>query len=139
MELFKKENPLYFHIAKEDGFLFEAFERLYTKICNYDVDFVEEEDMSINSDFSKKSDNSENERQRSKDSYLENPLVKNGIIPWHLDENMGEIASILNIRKLDEQSFQLEFIKNNPKNKMYMTYSVCVCNSGSTYVPYGTI
>lgn len=134
MELYEKDNPIYFNISKEDGFLFESFERLYIKICNYDafdkIDFFEETDSSVGND------NSENEYQRKRDSYREYPLVNDGVISWHSDEDMSEISSVLNIRKLDEGTFQLEFIKNKPEDAMYMTYSIRFRNSGSTYDPF---
>ncbi len=128
MELYKKDKPIYFTISKVDGFLFESFERLYTKICNYDA--FDRVGLSAENDIS------ENEYQRKRDSYREYPLVNDGVISWHSDEDMSEIASVLNIRKLDTETFQLEFIKNKPVDALYMTYSIRFRNSGSTYDPF---
>ncbi len=122
MELFEKGDPIYFVINKEDPFLFESFNRLYSKIINY---------SAFDSD-----DNSTVEDRRKEDSYRDYPLVNNGTVSWHSDEDMSEIASVLNIRRLDDGNLQLEFIKNRPENTMYMTYSIRFRNSGSTYNPF---
>lgn len=133
MELFEKEEPIYFHINSEDGFLFQALEKLHSKICSYQAFDKFDDNFSF---FSNENDTSENEYQRRKDSYRKFPLVNNSVISWHSDEDRSEIASVLNIRKLDEENFQLEFIKNKPEDEIYLTYSIRFRNSGSTYDPF---
>lgn len=127
-----KDIPIYFNINKEDGFLFESFKKLYSKICNYEA-FDQFDFLGFSSE---ENSSREKEYQRRKDSNREYPLVTSGIISWHSDDDISDISSILNIRKLDEESLQLEFIKSRPSEGRDQTYSIRFCNDGSRYDPF---
>lgn len=116
-EIIEKDIPIYFNINKEDGFLFESFKQLYSQICNYETV-------------------GDCNQLKKDDSSRKYPLVNKGIISWHSDADMSEISSVLNIKKLDEDNLQLEFIKNQPQDEMDLTYSVRFRNSGSAYEPF---
>ena len=128
-ELYKSVDPIYFNISKDDGFLYDCFEKLYNKICKYDP-------YDYNDDIFYKSKSEEKKYQKRKDFFREYPLVHDEIISWHSDEECCDTSSILNIYKLDNNNFKLEFIKNKPEDEFYMTYSIRFRNSGSTYDPF---
>lgn len=124
MKLYESKEPIYFNVSKDDGFLYDSFETLYNNILAYDpVDCYADS-------FEEK------EYQKKKDSFRKYPLVQDNIISWHSDEECQDTSSILNIYKLEDDIFKLEFIKNKPQNELYMTYSIRFRNSGSTYDPF---
>ena len=123
MELLKKICQIYFHINIEDGFLFDIFMNLYTKICNYDA-------------FDTSDSSCRKKEYQLKDSYRAYPLGYDGIISWHSDDDISEIPSILNIRKLNDDNLELEFIENKSQNLLFLSYAIRFRNSGSAYDPF---
>lgn len=129
MELYESNDPICFNISKEDGFLYDSFKKLYNKICEYSPYDYNDSKFSI-SEVELIND------YKRRDSCRDYPLVHDGIISWHSDEECCDTSSILNIYKLDDESLKLEFIKNKPEDEFYMTYGIRFRNSGSTYNPF---
>ncbi len=129
MQLLKSKDPICFNIAKDAGFFYESFDRLYNKICAYDP-FDYDENVFF------KSKVEEQEYQKRKDYFRPYPLVHNKVISWHSDEDCWDDSSILNISKEKNDSLKLEFIKNKVEDELYFTYSIRFRNSGSNYDPF---
>lgn len=130
------KEPIIFQITKEDGFLYQQFDKLYKSIIRYqpfenifDIFNLEEDNTK------EEIDPDEYEYQKRKDQFREYPLVQDKTISWRSDENPGDVASILNITK-DDETICLEFIKNKVTDLLMMSYSIRFSNSGSRYDPY---
>lgn len=129
IEMLESEEPIVFTITEEDVDLYNVFNNLYNKVINYEPfdHFDDEFDFGFMHD--------DSDYYKEYDKYRKYPLVSNGVISWRSDEEIAENASIVNISKVDN-NIVLEFIKNNPEDSIYMTYSIRFRNSGSSYDPF---
>ncbi len=110
-------NSYSFVITKENEYLYNSFERLYTAIKD-------------NKPFS-----NSNLDDASRNMIVpDNKLFINGKIEWHSDELPYEEASILTISKKKEL-YIVEF-RLSDKINLLSTHSIRICNSGSRYYPY---
>lgn len=110
-------NSFNFFITKENEYLYNSFEKLYTAI--------KDSKPFSNSDLDDKSKNM---------IVHENTLFKNGKIEWHSDDFPYEESSILTISK-EGNIFNVEFRLSDKRN-LFSTFSIRICNSGSRYYPY---
>lgn len=99
-----------FKITKENFFFYNLIDELYNNIIN-DNPFGEKI------------------KKHEYDKFNMNKLFKNDIINWHSDDCVYEKASILEIKKQNE-----DYIITFHKSKEgFMSYSVRISNSGSRY------
>lgn len=110
-------NSYSFVITKENEYLYNSFEKLYTAIKN-------------NKPFS----NSDLDDKNKNIIVPDNKLFKDGKIEWHSDDFVYDEASILTISK-EKDIFNVEF-KLSDKRNLFSTLSIMICNSGSRYYPY---
>lgn len=134
--LLEEPNSKFFTITKENYFLYSLFEELYENIKNCNIfTFTEADALFCENDKEirdrKLEIESLNNNLRKREEYNPNRLFKDGIIEWHCDDFAYEDASILKIKK-EEDNFEVIFEKSREEN-MSLTYSVRFRNSGSRY------
>lgn len=120
-----------FNITKENYFLYQKVDELYTRIKQQrpykkiDKDeylsFLEELDL-------------ENINNLEKEDYAYELLFQNGIIKWYSDDMPLENASRVEIKKLEE-TYTVTFFQGKEEYD-FQTFSVRFRNSGSRYNPY---
>lgn len=122
-----------FTITKENYFIYELFDDLYNTIkagkIYYDLNsddnlYLDEDDLYFNSVISEQKINNYDN------------LFKDGVIDWHSDDFTYETGSRLLI-KPDGETYKVIFEKSKEDydTAMFMTFSVRIRNSGSTYDP----
>ncbi|MBE6158009.1 MAG: hypothetical protein E7160_04370 [Firmicutes bacterium] len=114
-----------FLITKENYYIYEYFNQLYSDIENCNVYNDEYLDGKIC------------------DSYQHSNIFQDGIVVFESDdpnddEKFDEVNfNVLKISK-EEDKYKLEFIFNNSKDK-FMNHSIRIRNSGSKYHPFNIV
>ena len=109
-----------FYITKENYFLYSLFERLYVA--------VKEEMPYFNCYYE------DDNRCKKYHSFVNTPLFIGDKIEWHSDDYPYEKASVVSISKCYEDTFKIEFKKNN--GDYFPTFAVRFRNSRSRYKPF---
>ena len=120
-----------FTITKENYFLYQKLDELYTKIKEkrpYSK-IVPEEDNSFLEEF-----NLEDINNLDKKDYAFEKLFQNGVIKWYSDDAPLEDASKVEIKKAEE-FYDITFYQGK-EDSGFPTYTVRFRNSGSRYEPY---
>lgn len=127
-----------FIISKENYFIYSLFEKLYSDLrtCNLfevqDYELNRCETIADELDLIKKN-REMNLSFKRHDEYKR--LFNNGIIEWRSDDFSWEEASILTIKKVEE-NYVINFQKSYVDELGYQTYAIRFRNSGSRYQPF---
>lgn len=122
--LLKCNNTKEFTITQEDYFIYNLFNELYEAIKN--------KTPYSNSPF----DSSNKYDKYDNDFYNPEKLFKNNCIEWHSDDFEYDKASVLTIKKNDDETFSIIFQKSKDDEFLFNTFFIRFRNSGSSYKPY---
>lgn len=110
-----------FTITKEEYFFYNELEKLYNSVKN----------CTPYSNYPYECDD------KAEIVPYNNGLFKDGIISWYSDDFDMENASVLNIKKNDNETFTVSF-KKSIDDGLFITFTVRMRNSGSRYHEYNT-
>lgn len=122
-----------FTITKENYFLYQKIDELYTRIEEkrpYPKVEAEENNMFLE-EF-----NLDGTNNPEKEDYAFEKLFQNGVIEWYSDDAPLEDASKVEIKR-EEESYAITFYQGK-EDYGFPTYTVRFRNSGSRYEPYNT-
>lgn len=136
--ILKQAETKSFFITKENYFIYQLFEELYTNI-NAGIPFAKDREKLETNEIWQLAPSKE-ENPNYIDSTLENKhqlLCINNTIDWHSDDAEYNKASRVVIQKMPA-AYQITFVKSKEDiyNNLFMTFSVRFSNSGSRYDPF---
>lgn len=129
-----------FNITKEYYYLYQSFYELYKRVENcevFDFDPLEEILCDDEEERTIKKQRSLQHNEFLKETENYSLLFSDGVIIWHSDDDYYEDASVVEIRK-NEEDFSLTF-RQGKYDDEFNSVSIRFRNSGSSYIPFNIL
>ncbi len=132
-----------FEVSKDDDYIYEVFDELYTRIkeCNvFSKNKLGLENYGLKEDSLTEEEKKlvvESAKEHLRKTSRHSDLFNNEVVSWHTENALYEEGNIVNIYKKTDK-YLIEF-KYNKKSIDELDFSIRFCNSGSTYQPFNLV